>query len=64
MEALRALKRRLSDVVYQQMVADAKRAQDGPGRTHGSDSAIQRGRPNPHSRHFGEVTSRTRQTTA
>jgi transposase len=28
---------------------------------HGSDSAIQRGRPDPHDRHFGSVTSRTRQ---
>jgi transposase len=31
MEAMRALKRRLSDVVYKQMVADAKRARTGPG---------------------------------
>jgi transposase len=31
MEALRALKRRLSDVVYRQMVADAKHARTGPG---------------------------------
>jgi hypothetical protein len=32
MEAMRALKRRLSDVVYrQQMVADAKRLGTGPG---------------------------------
>jgi hypothetical protein len=31
MEALRALKRRLSDVVYRQMVADAKRLETGPG---------------------------------
>ena len=31
MEALRCLKRRLSDVVYKQMCADAKRAQTGPG---------------------------------
>jgi transposase len=31
MEALRALKRRLSDVVYRQMVADAKRLRTGPG---------------------------------
>ena len=33
---------------------------DGPGRTIGSDSAIQRGRPNPHGRLFGQVTARTR----
>jgi len=31
MEALRALKRRLSDVVYKQMVADAQRLATGPG---------------------------------
>ncbi|GIF02283.1 transposase [Paractinoplanes rishiriensis] len=31
MEAMRALKRRLSDVVYKQMTADAKRLQTGPG---------------------------------
>jgi transposase len=31
MEALRALKRRLSDVVYRQMLADAKRLETGPG---------------------------------
>ena len=31
MEALRALKRRLSNVVYKQMVADAKRLETGPG---------------------------------
>jgi transposase len=65
MEALRALKRHLSDVVYQQMIRDAKRARPGgtgPGRTLGSDFAIQRGRPNPHGRLFGQVTTRTRRT--
>ena len=31
MEALHALKHRLSDVVYKQMVADAKRAETAPG---------------------------------
>ena len=64
MEAMRALKRRLSDVVYRQMVHDAKRRRDGPGRTRGGDSAIQRGRPEPQGRHFGQVTSRTRQPPA
>ena len=34
-EALRCLKRRLSDVVYRQLVTDAGR--DGPGRTRGGD---------------------------
>jgi len=31
LEALRALKRRLSDVVYRQMLADTKRYETGPG---------------------------------
>jgi transposase len=63
MEAIRALKRRLSDVVYRRMVNDAK-GQDGSGRTRGCDSSIQRGQPNPDGRLFGEVTSRTRHTPA
>ena len=31
MEAMRALKRRLSDLVYKQMLTDAKKARTGPG---------------------------------
>ncbi len=31
MEAMRALKRRLSDIVYKQMATDAKRLGTGPG---------------------------------
>jgi transposase len=31
MEAMRALKRRLSDIVYRQMITDARRAATGPG---------------------------------
>jgi hypothetical protein len=31
MEAMRALKRRLSDIVYRQMIADARAAATGPG---------------------------------
>ena len=34
--------------------------QDGPGRTPGDDTSIQRGRLTPRHRHFGSVTSRTR----
>ena len=52
MEAIRALERRLSDVVYRQMISDAKHvtvAGDGSGRTLGSDSAIQRGQAHPDS---------------
>lgn len=59
MAAMRALKRRLSDTVYRQMTQDAA-ARDGSGRTHGGDSDIQRGRPKPQDRHFGQVTTRTR----
>ena len=31
MEAMRALKRRLSDIVYRQMITDARTAATGPG---------------------------------
>ncbi len=31
MEAMRALKRRLSDIVYKQMIKDAEKAGTGPG---------------------------------
>jgi hypothetical protein len=64
MEAMRALKRRLSDVVYKQMIADAKRLGTGPGGTRGGDSAIQRADPIPMVDTFGQVFSRTRRTTA
>ena len=52
MEALRALKRHLSDVVYRHMVHDDQTCPNGgagPGGHIGSDSAIQRGQPNPDS---------------
>jgi hypothetical protein len=42
--------------VRRRLQANGRRRQtrlDGPERTHGGDSAIQRGRPNPHGRHFG-----------
>ena len=68
MEALRCLKRRLSDVVYRQLVADAgqprsqmRRVREG---TAGRHSRIQRGRLTPAHRHFGSATSRTRRTDA
>jgi transposase len=67
MEALRCLKRRLSDVVYRQLVADAREAATsgddgieaqaaGPEGHMGGDYRIQRGRPQPRRRLFGEVT--------
>lgn len=39
MEAMRCLKRRLSDLVYTQMRTDARRVQTGPGGHPGNDSA-------------------------
>ncbi len=57
MEALRCLKRRISDVLYRQLVADAERAAlaashatigTGPGGHCGATQEIQRGRPTPH----------------
>ncbi len=68
MEAMRCLKRRISDAVYRQLVADAQRTESqsghGPGRALRGDSDIQRGRPSPAHRHFGSATSRTRTTDA
>jgi hypothetical protein len=72
-EARRCLKRRLSDMVYRQLVADARLAeqaaavasgssvQAGPGRALGGVTDIQRGRPaHPGHRLFGSATARTR----
>jgi len=58
MEALRALKRRLSDVVLPP--TRRRHPQGEPGRTHGGDYDIQRGRPNSDGRLFGPVTARAR----
>ena len=62
MEAMRCLRRRLSDVV-----SPARRRRHvpetgagRPGRALGDDSEIQRGRPAPGHRLFGPATSRTR----
>jgi transposase len=60
MEAMRCLKRRLSDIVYAQMRADGKTRDGEPGRAPGGDTSIQRGRLTPRHRHFGSVTSRIR----
>jgi transposase len=47
MEAMRALKRRLSDVVYRQMTADAKRLETGPGGHVGATLQSSAADPNP-----------------
>ena len=65
LEAIRCLKRRISDANYRQLVADATAAHDeglkaGPGRAMRGVSRIQRGRLKPAHRHFGSATSRTR----
>ena len=55
-EALRCLKRRLSDVVYRRLCPRrGDPAGDEPGRTPGGDYALQRGRLNPYRRLFGQV---------
>jgi hypothetical protein len=49
MEAMRCLKRRISDAIYRQLVADAQRLTGtGPGEHCGATQTIQRGRPAPH----------------
>jgi hypothetical protein len=64
MEAMRALKRRLSDVVHKQMAADARRLGTDPGGHVGATLQSSAADPIPRGRHFGQVTSRTRRTTA
>ena len=67
LEALRCLKRRISDAIYRQLLADARADTPprrppaghpeggwcGSGRAPRGDSRIQRGRPAPAHRHFG-----------
>ena len=62
MEAMRALKRRLSNVVYARMIADQRQRERQTRKATPDDSAIQRDqrdRPNPKHRFFGQATSRT-----
>ena len=47
MEAMRALKRRLSNVVYSRMIADQRQRERQTRKATPDDSAIQRDRPNP-----------------
>ncbi len=62
-EALRALKRRISDAVYRQLQADARRAaartgQAGPGGQPGNDSDSGAAGSHPERRLFGQATPR------
>ena len=59
MEAMRALKRRLSDTVYRQMTHDANTAGAGPGG-HTGATLTSSATDKPQDRHFGQVTTRTR----
>jgi transposase len=47
MEAMRALKRRLSDIVYRQMMTDARAAETGPGGHTGAATGSSAARSNP-----------------
>src|SRR5437660_2749226 len=61
MEAIRALKRRLSDVIYRHMLRDATTATaTSPGGQTGATLQSSAADPNPRGQHFGTVTSRTR----
>ncbi len=74
MEALRCLKRRLSDVVYRQLVADTDAVtatqaevageEAGPGGHSGQRFGLQRDRLTTPHRLFGQTTSRTRHPSA
>jgi hypothetical protein len=46
-------KRRLSDVVFRQILTDTKQLETGPGTRKG-DFDIRRGRPSTYDRHFGQ----------
>ena len=64
-EALRSLKRRISDAIYAALVADARRAAaatcpEGPGGQPGNHSAARAAGSHPEHRHFGQATPRPR----
>jgi hypothetical protein len=61
---MRCVKRRLTDIVYQQMLNDALQQATGPGgqQGHNSDSSATGSHP-PH-RLFGQATSPTRRDQA
>lgn len=58
---MRYLKRRLSDIVYRQMARDAQRLAAGPEGHTGAATNSSAADLDPHSQHFGSVTSQTHQ---
>jgi transposase len=65
MEAMRWLKRRLSDIVYRRMLDDAiRKSVTGPGGHQGTSTDSSVDRLTSPCRLSGEVTSRTRRNTA
>ena len=55
-EALRALKRKVSDAFYKRLKADAARVAGGPGGHPGNDSAASAAGSHPADRLFGQAT--------
>jgi len=55
-EALRALKRRISDTVFARLQADARRAGQSPGGQQGNDSGASAAGSHPRHRLFGKAT--------
>jgi transposase len=64
MMAMRALKRRLSNVVFACMLADQKRREAGPGGQSGTPADSSVTGQDPGHRPFGQATSRARHSTA
>jgi transposase len=64
MMAMRALKRRLSNVVFARMLADQKRREASPGGQTGTTADSSVAGPDPGHRPFGQATSRARHSTA
>ena len=64
MMAMRALKRRLSNVAFACMLADQKRREAGPGGQPGTPADSSVTGQDPGHRPFGQATSRARHSTA
>jgi len=64
MMAIRALKRRLPNVVFARMLACQKRREASPGGQSGTTTDSSAAGPDPGRRAFGQATFRTRHSTA